>query len=370
MRGVDRTKAKEAARQRSLMVAIAEDVVAQSPGGVPGSHGNEAHTSAFITAGDLPATYAPESHNNTAHSATYITAADLPATYAPSAHDQAASTITTTTTGFGGELSAADDTVQKALDTLDDHTHPAGTGGGVLYDLQANRPAAGTDGRLFFATDGYFPQVDNGATWDTYVDGFKCSSPPASGSLSVINGTDIVLTDEGDGLLYQGNGNGSAGNKYSAGVVAIPAEGAYTFTMGFDPTYLLNGEGVGICLTDGTGANAKMIIFHCFNSSNVLYLYGQYVTAPGTFNSTPVNVALPVHLYFQRLYLRIADDRTTNLVFSYNDKFRLGAYTVAGTLAREAWLTPGYAGACGMENAAVSNGLIAKQMKIFHWSLG
>ncbi len=36
-----------------------------------------------------------------------------------------ASLIKTTVTNFGGLLSASDDTVQKALDTLDDHTHPA-----------------------------------------------------------------------------------------------------------------------------------------------------------------------------------------------------------------------------------------------------
>jgi hypothetical protein len=31
--------------------------------------------------------------------------------------------VDTVTTSFNGKLSAADDTVQKALDTLDDHTH-------------------------------------------------------------------------------------------------------------------------------------------------------------------------------------------------------------------------------------------------------
>ena len=368
MNSKDRTAAIERSRESSRIWEIARLAVEKYGGAVP------AGTVSYNDLDDVPSTFTPASHNNTSHSSTYITAADLPATYAPSTHNQAASTITTATTSFGGELSATDDTVQKALDTLDDHVHPAGTGGGVLYDVQADRPAAGTDGLLFMPTDGYFTQIDNGVTWDVYVDGFKCSSPPLAASLSKINDAAIVLTDEGDGLLFQGNGTGGAGNKYNAAVTAIPGAGAYTFTMGFDTTYLLSGEGVGIGITDGTGANAKLILYMLFNNSTNLVLYVQYVTCPTTFSSTPAQVInIPAYFtaaYYRRLYLRIADDRTTNLVFSYNHQFRLGNWEVAGTLAREAWLTPAYAGAAGMENVTVANGLIARQMKIFHWSLG
>jgi len=376
MRGVDRTKAIEASREASRIWEISKAAVekygvagppgpAASWGTISGTLGDQTDLQSALSgkaaSGDLTThTSAANPHSGSA------AASDLTnhTGNTSNPHSVTATQVLPTQTGNNGKFLGTNGTV-ASWGTV------SASGGGILHDLQANRPAAATDGRLFFATDGYFPQVDNGVTWDVYVDGFKCSSPPASGSLSVINGTDIVLTDEGDGLLYQGNGNGSAGNKYNAGVVAIPAEGAYTFTMGFDPTYLLPGEGVGICLTDGTGANAKMLMFHCFNASGSLYLYAQWATAPTTYGGgAGWSVTLPTYLYFRRLYLRIYDDRTTNLTFSYNDKFRLGAYTVAGTLARTAWLTPAYAGAFGMENVTVTNGLIAKQMKIFHWSLG
>ena len=43
-----------------------------------------------------------------------------------SGHGHVATAVSTTTTSFGGKLSSNDDTVQKALDTLDDHTHTFG----------------------------------------------------------------------------------------------------------------------------------------------------------------------------------------------------------------------------------------------------
>ena len=43
-----------------------------------------------------------------------------------SGHTHLASAISSVTTSFNGKLSSADDTVQKALDTLDDHTHTFG----------------------------------------------------------------------------------------------------------------------------------------------------------------------------------------------------------------------------------------------------
>lgn len=79
-----------------------------------------------------------------------------PATMPPSVHDQAASTVSVATTNFDGVLTAAEDTVQKALDALDDHSHAGSTG--VLYGPQGSRPAAGAEGRLYMPTDGYFQQ--------------------------------------------------------------------------------------------------------------------------------------------------------------------------------------------------------------------
>jgi hypothetical protein len=242
--------------------------------------------------------------------------------------------------------------------------------GTVLTGTQANRPSITQNGALYKPTDGYYDSIYNGTGWDTYVDGFKCSNPPLVTTFSGINSASNVLTNESDGLLYQHNGNGSGGNKFFASVVAIPASGPYTLTVGMDITYLLSGESLGICITDGTGSTAKMVILDIYNSSGTLYMYGQYDTCPGTWNSTPLNINLPFYLYYRRLFLRIYDDRTTNLTLSYNHQYRLGAYTVLGTLGRTAWLTPAYIGLGGAENITLTNGVIGSQMKIFHWSLG
>ena len=55
-------------------------------------------------------------------------------------------------------LTSADDTVQKALDTLDDHDH-------YVEGLFSNRPAAGIEGRWYYATDTGILYADNGIAW-------------------------------------------------------------------------------------------------------------------------------------------------------------------------------------------------------------
>jgi len=72
--------------------------------------------------------------------------------------DRLAQDIEVNTENFAGELSAADDTVQKALDTLDDHTHPTAdhdhsgdAGDGNTFDAANLTSGAATDGQVLTA---------------------------------------------------------------------------------------------------------------------------------------------------------------------------------------------------------------------------
>jgi hypothetical protein len=51
-------------------------------------------------------------------------------------------------------------------DVMDLVVNPVPFANLVMYDTFANRPAAGTAGRLFYASDTEVLYRDNGATWD------------------------------------------------------------------------------------------------------------------------------------------------------------------------------------------------------------
>jgi hypothetical protein len=62
-----------------------------------------------------PATFPPDPHNQD-----WTTVTGKPATFPPDAHNQASTTLTVDTASFNRNLTSAEDTVQKALDKLDD----------------------------------------------------------------------------------------------------------------------------------------------------------------------------------------------------------------------------------------------------------
>lgn len=137
-------------------------------------------------------------HNNGQHN-------DLTGRDGAEAHP--ASSIIVDTTTFNGELSAADSTVQAALQTLDDHTHPGS--GASLQDGPPSSPSQGdfwfeTDtGKYFVYYDGYWveisgslagpqgPQGETGLTGDaaTISIGTVTDVPYASGASVINSGT-------------------------------------------------------------------------------------------------------------------------------------------------------------------------------------
>jgi hypothetical protein len=79
-----------------------------------------------------------------------------------------------------------------------------GGGSGVIYDTFANRPAAGTAGRIFMPGDNGFPQLDNGTEWQNLVRGIPFK-PPVShtvlstqtnfGSSTLTKANDVLTMD-------------------------------------------------------------------------------------------------------------------------------------------------------------------------------
>lgn len=268
------------------------------------------------------------------------------------------------------------------IDTGEIVTAAAGGGGGITVDTFSNRPAAGTVGAEFVATDTYMPVrcIDNGSAWKNYYNGFLCTDPPAAGDLSQIHfslsaGT-ASLTDVGDGLLFTQSGNNSTSNRDSSwAVAAIPGSGAYTLTVGFMFEYTaIPFSWGGLVVTDGNGATpkgAELVFVGRTTGEYNQRIEVLYETNPTTFSAEEW---LPLTIY-SPVFFRIYDDRTTNLYFYYS--LDGSNFKCCFTLARTAHLTPAYigvvlgqAGYGSAGGAAVPTTDIRSSMKIFHWSLG
>jgi hypothetical protein len=251
----------------------------------------------------------------------------------------------------------------------------------VSSGTQANRPSAGTANRIYIPTDGYPKSVDTGSVWRPIVEDRVYTAPPAANTLSLINFTEYrTLTQDSDLLLLTEGGDAYAANSYGAAVVSIPSSGSYSLTVGLEVFFFNTTTAqtalLGLCVTDGTGSTAKVVAYFVYNSGNAYTyaLYGQYNTFPGTFGSTPINIAantLPPSLMSWRWFFKLTDD-LTNLTFLISpDGHNWDTMqTVSTSLGRTAHLTPSHIGVfTGHGNPTTAVGTLRAKARIFHWSL-
>jgi len=130
-----------------------------------------------------------------------------------------AASVHVDTTNFDYILSAADDTAQKALNTLDDHSH-------YSEGLLSSRPAANINGRWYRSTDDAVLAVDNGSLWigvggaatavSAYTDNFdnilSASDQNVQAALDTLNDHDHYS----EGLLASRPSPGIEGRWYRA----------------------------------------------------------------------------------------------------------------------------------------------------------
>jgi hypothetical protein len=244
--------------------------------------------------------------------------------------------------------------------------------GSVLTGTQASRPAAGISGRVFYPIDGYYASIDNGSSWDTYINGFKCSNPPAANTLTAIN-TDqyTTLAADGDGLMMTQYGRGN-GNEWNSWFVTPIASAPYKFVVGFDMMYFRTSawNQVGLCLTNGNGSTPSAVTFGMgfgdfgypsitcikFNTpSSVSGLYNEagYATMPYTH---------------RMIFLRFRDDNTTRYFeISPDGRNWMTHYSTT----RTDFITPTYCGVAIKQSVgSVTAGVLRTKAKIFHWYLG
>lgn len=317
-----------------------------------------------------------EQHGNEYHNPDMALASDYSAHAAAAAphsgHEVTSNKSTSTSLGTSNTLYPSQNAVKSYVDTAVSGVGGGG-GGGVLYDTQANRPAAAdNDGVLFMPTDGYYPSISNGSTWDVYaVPGFKATNPPAYNTLTKVgSASGDTLVADGDGLLLTSMGHNSGSvDQGTCFVVSAPAA-PYTLTVGLEVTvlYPASWSTVGLTLVDGTSNPKRANLSVGYGSSAPLYINIAKWSSLTSWSANYVETVMGLPFSSGVFFLRIQDDNTNrNYLYSKDGRNWQTVYSVG----RTDFLTPTHVGLEVRQYAgSVPTSKIRSQAKIFHWSLG
>ena len=240
----------------------------------------------------------------------------------------------------------------------------------VLSGTQANRPTAGTAGRLYLPTDGYGISRDNGSSWDRYVNGFKCSSTPAASSFTAVNNAEATLTDDDSGLIATLMGTNSGTEKVEVFLTSLPSA-PYSFVVGIEFLWLypLSYSMAGICLTNGTSTSNKLLWMGLMQLTTAVDLAIQKHSAFSTWDSNYLDIAACPPLTSGRIFFKISDDNSSRHFYMSQDGRIFTEVMVSHS--RTDFLTATHAGIfLGQVTGSVATTLTRAKMRIFHWSLG
>jgi hypothetical protein len=151
----------------------------------------------------------------------------------------------------------------------------------------AKLPTSAKQGDRYKANDASpYEFFYNGATWDAYAFGWKCTMPPAStwkgtGAVHTYTGLGGVLrlvldggTTQGDGFYHPSSGN-------------LPGSGNFRARMFYRSSHhpAAGDARIGIYLYDSTSAKAVVLWHNAFNNPELHFEYWTNITTP-TFSST------------------------------------------------------------------------------------
>ena len=235
----------------------------------------------------------------------------------------------------------------------------------AVYDLFANKPAAGVPGRIFLPTDGLFIERDNGSTWEKFGPIWPMTPPQSSDFPTWVNQGTATCVDNRGAIFLQGTVNN--GESIRARVKTYPV-GSFTVEMAFLPNYwgYTGAIGLGLCIRDST--SGKIVCFGLGGGGSSMemraYNYSSATTSYGTVTGWPS----AMHCAEQPLmWLKYYDDGTTNRVVSISvDGYN---WVQMVSISRTDYITPNQLGifvnsACGYSS---SYGQVDTGMTVLHW---
>jgi hypothetical protein len=174
--------------------------------------------------------------------------------------------------------------------------------GGVTFDAGADKPAAGTAGKLFIPSDGIIPQVDSGSAWQGLLPGLL-TVPPAVANWTVVNAPTTVADIPGGGIYVYAAPAAGDGNHLLVRSLSPP----YTVTCGFlTVPFLVNFVRTGMVIYDSVSGK---LIQYCLasNGGQVIRVTRYNSTTSYNADSTTISVgAMP-----PVIWMRIADTGTS-----------------------------------------------------------
>jgi hypothetical protein len=224
----------------------------------------------------------------------------------------------------------------------------------ILTDTYANRPAAGTAGRIFLPSDGVYLERDTGAAWAPWGPIYPMT-PPVSGDFAWINqGTASIDTTLGGIYLLA---PATAGFCYRIRKKAVPSA-PYTVTACFlVHCNNKNYNRVGLVLRQSS--DGKIFGFFAGNNDGLGTQNGNSATSwNANLNSLTISLVFPV------IWMRIVDDNTNRkCYYSFNGDARDQYFHLFESRSRTDFLTPDEIGffACS------ENDTYAAAMTLLSW---
>jgi len=233
-------------------------------------------------------------------------------------------------------------------------------------DTYANRPAAGTPGRIFLPTDGIFIERDNGSTWDKFGPIWPMTPAVAADFPAwVSQGTSTCVDNKGAMFLRVPN---NATATLSCRMKAYPTP-PFTVEMGFIPTALPMGASnlmAGLVIRDSV--TGKMQGYGVGGTSNEMQLVGANYSLSTTYYSAITGwPTLGSFSCSSLIWLKYYDDNASARVISVS----VDGYTWSQlvSLSRTDYCTPDQIGVAVEAKTGYSSswGAIDTGLTLMHW---
>ena len=236
------------------------------------------------------------------------------------------------------------------------------------YDTFANRPAAGTPGRIFLPTDGLFLERDNGSTWDKFGPIWPMTPPLAADFPTWVNQSTAAFVDnKGAPFLSTPNTN-SLNLRCRLKTYPTPP---FTVEMAYIPN--ANSVGVssspyvcGLCIRDSVSGKLQTYGIGCQSSDMELagYNFTSHTSVSGIITGWP---SWTCFSYSPLLWFKYYDDNASARVISISTDGYTWSQIVS--LSRTDFLTPDQIGVYVNAYAgySASYGQSDTGLALLHW---
>jgi len=237
----------------------------------------------------------------------------------------------------------------------------------AAYDTYANRPAAGTPGRIFLPTDGLFIERDNGSIWEKFGPIWPMTPPVAADFGTWVNQGSATIVDN-KGAIFLDSGPATSGENLRCRVKTYPVV-SFTVEMAFLPNiwgYSNYYAACGLCIRDSGGG--KIVTFGAGGTSSSLETRGDNYSSATAWSTAITGWPSNKHCFDSPLiFLKYTDNLTTTRTISFShDGIN---WTQMLSIARTDYLTPNQIGIFvnGIAGYSSSNGQLDTGMTVLSW---